>query len=264
MAKKPRITLPKQGNLYYNKKHTATYTKGLDGYNPCILGNYPYNSKKENRTGYPGLTVLPDCTGFVVGAFNECGEYGYCKWLGDAYAYYMMTLAKHQGLKTGTEPKIGAVICWSGGNDGSGHVEIVTDVTSAKEIKVASSGWNTTKLMWTKTRRRGDGNWGQASNYPFQGFIYHPDIVFEICPYTKPSRALKKGNKGEGVKWVQWHLNWYGYNLDIDGSFGPLTDKAVRDFQTKHGLKDDGSVGPLTKAALVNNLPWNTMERCGE
>jgi peptidoglycan hydrolase-like protein with peptidoglycan-binding domain/tetratricopeptide (TPR) repeat protein len=36
----------------------------------------------------------------------------------------------------------------------------------------------------------------------------------------------------------------------IDGRFGPLTQLAVRRFQTTHGLAADGIVGPLTRAAL--------------
>lgn len=262
MAYLPRITVPKQGNLYYNKMHDAKYKAGLNGYNPSILGNYPYGASSANRTGYPQLTSLSNCTGFVVGAFNECGDYGKCKWLGNSYAYYMITMARNQGLKTGTTPKLGAIACWSGGTNGEGHVAIVAEVISAKRIVTSESGWYTTKLMWTKTRNKLNGDWGQGANYKFQGFIYHPDIVFEICPYTTPSKAVKRGARGENVRWVQWHLNWYGYNLDVDGSFGKLTDTAVRDYQKTHGLAVDGSVGPATRKSLVNNLPWNLMERC--
>lgn len=82
-------------------------------------------------------------------------------------------------------------------------------------------------------------------------FIYivaDPDT--NICPYIEPTKALKKGAKGENVKWLQWHLNKFGYNLTIDGSFGPGTDLAFRDFQKKHGLKVDGSCGPASRKVL--------------
>ena len=36
----------------------------------------------------------------------------------------------------------------------------------------------------------------------------------------------------------------------IDGSFGPVTEQAVKDFQSGSGLVADGVVGPLTWAAL--------------
>ena len=44
-----------------------------------------------------------------------------------------------------------------------------------------------------------------------------------------------------------------GYNIAVDGSFGPATDNAVRDFQKKSGLKVDGWVGKDTRAKLKAN-----------
>lgn len=57
--------------------------------------------------------------------------------------------------------------------------------------------------------------------------------------------TIKLGSKGENVKILQKALN-----LTVDGSFGPKTDKAVRDFQKKNKLTVDGVVGPKTWAAL--------------
>lgn len=72
-------------------------------------------------------------------------------------------------------------------------------------------------------------------------------------PYTEPTTTLKSGSKGEGVKWLQWELNQSGAKLTIDGSFGPSTLAAVKNYQKSHGLEVDGKVGPATRKSLKAN-----------
>ena len=61
---------------------------------------------------------------------------------------------------------------------------------------------------------------------------------------------MKLGDSGPEVVKLQTALGSKGYKLIIDGSFGPATDKAVRDFQKANGLEPDGIVGPKTWAKL--------------
>lgn len=56
---------------------------------------------------------------------------------------------------------------------------------------------------------------------------------------------LKQGTHGDTVKKLQTALG-----ITADGKFGPGTEKAVRDFQQKNGLKADGMAGPLTLAKI--------------
>lgn len=73
---------------------------------------------------------------------------------------------------------------------------------------------------------------------------------------TKPGPprypTIRIGSTGDAVKRLQAALNRHGAEpqLVVDGGFGVRTDIAVRDFQTRSGLKPDGSVGPLTWRAL--------------
>jgi hypothetical protein len=52
--------------------------------------------------------------------------------------------------------------------------------------------------------------------------------------------------------WLQVSLNKLGADPPLvpDGSYGPLTAAAVKDFQESHGLDSDGKVGPETLAAI--------------
>jgi hypothetical protein len=59
---------------------------------------------------------------------------------------------------------------------------------------------------------------------------------------------------GPAVTAVQRELARLGYDIQADGQFGPLTDTAVRAFQTTAGLAADGVVGPLTLAALARAI----------
>ena len=63
-------------------------------------------------------------------------------------------------------------------------------------------------------------------------------------------KAIKYGMKGDDVTNLQTSLKNAGYNIDVDGSFGPQTLSAVKDYQKANGLTVDGMVGPQTQAAL--------------
>lgn len=62
---------------------------------------------------------------------------------------------------------------------------------------------------------------------------------------------LRVGSSGQNVLTLQQKLRDAGFNPGpLDGDFGPLTDRAVRDFQRARGLDVDGVAGPATAGAL--------------
>lgn len=69
---------------------------------------------------------------------------------------------------------------------------------------------------------------------------------------------LSRGSTGQDVWELQNKLRQAGYNISVDGIFGPETERAVRDFQTKYGLSVDGVVGQQTWGALARAIPGNT------
>lgn len=70
---------------------------------------------------------------------------------------------------------------------------------------------------------------------------------------------ISYGSKGDDVKELQTLLKNNGYNLDVDGSFGPKTQAAVKAYQKANGLDVDGIVGTNTWGALTKtNSSANT------
>lgn len=75
------------------------------------------------------------------------------------------------------------------------------------------------------------------------------DICQGICEYFKVVYISKNimpelilGDKNESVKFLQVQLIKKGYKLEADGSFGPITQLAVKQFQAKAGLAQTGLV----------------------
>lgn len=82
------------------------------------------------------------------------------------------------------------------------------------------------------------------TKYDFNSGIPNTNI------YPLPGRVLKRGMMGDEVKWLQWELNSRGYAVgEIDGVYGPKTEAAVKELQTK--LFVDGIAGKLTLEKLM-------------
>lgn len=74
--------------------------------------------------------------------------------------------------------------------------------------------------------------------------------------YPEPTSIVKKGDKGDEVKWVQNQLKTQGAtDIKIDGDFGRITEMWVRAFQHSHNLEPDGIVGDITRKYL--KVKWN-------
>jgi peptidoglycan hydrolase-like protein with peptidoglycan-binding domain len=66
--------------------------------------------------------------------------------------------------------------------------------------------------------------------------------------------TLRKGDMGPDVQKLQTLLEQHGVRTGgIDGKFGPMTQKAVTEFQRARGLSANGVAGPETWAALAQS-----------
>jgi peptidoglycan hydrolase-like protein with peptidoglycan-binding domain len=98
-----------------------------------------------------------------------------------------------------------------------------------------------------------DGVFGPLSGaaaHAFQGTLRATDLGTTIGQLDWPHLivTVRLGDHGDAVRAAQTLLPG---GLIVDGSFGPLTDAAVRDYQQMFAPPVDGIVGPITWHALT-------------
>lgn len=224
-----RVKSPSTTNKFYIKA-------GKGGYNRAM---------EINKTTH---SCLPNCCGLVHGRWLESQKQtDYKKYdklcIGDAKSYYN----KKDGYKRGQVAKLGAVVCFE--NKKSGHVAFVEQIYKNGNILTSNSGYNGTRFFTKELKKKNNYKFGIG--YKLQGFIY-PPVDFEEQYNLK--RKLKKGCKGDDVKYLQSTLINLGYDLGKykdDGVFGNDTAKAVGKYQKDKKLKlIDEVVGKETAHSL--------------
>ncbi|TGB01674.1 peptidoglycan-binding protein [Halobacillus salinus] len=107
------------------------------------------------------------------------------------------------------------------------------------------------KALWNV-----DNRWKRVAAIAKEiGFLWGGDwSSFPDYPHLEWSESsydvLRRGDKGRAVSELQRTLCASGYHLKIDGSFGPRTEAAVKQFQEDHAIEVDGLVGPITQSLL--------------
>lgn len=166
----PRLVAPEKTNRYYYSKDNIYYAQGWG---------------------------MPNCTCFALGRFMEATGKITDKIKGNGEDFFAS--AKAAGYKTGSTPKLGAILCYKSGQvnnskDGAGHVCVVEEIKANGDIVTSHSAYNG-ELFYLKTLTKASGYF-YASGRDFLGFIY-PDVEFETSSSTSSSSAakIKKGTK---------------------------------------------------------------------
>lgn len=158
-----RYNEPAQDNPYYIRKADGGWNTAIEGY--PVDGN---------------LTALSNCVGYSIGRYNEQIGQRNCDMLRPSAACSFVKYAKQDGIKTGRTPKIGAVICWSGGGgDNDGHVAVVEQILSPTKIICSESVYGGTPFRRRTYTRGKFGKWGVdqlGELYKFEGFVYNPAV----------------------------------------------------------------------------------------
>lgn len=156
-------------------------TRGSGGWNTCIKGNPRYQY----------ADALANCVGYASGRFNEiiniARETTGCTYTTlNCNAVGFKERAEAAGLKTGSTPRRGAIMCW--GKDGAaGHVAIVERVNNSNSVYTSESGWGSSAIFWNSTRSNNNGRWGIGAGYYFRCFIYLPDDVQKAIDAEEPT-----------------------------------------------------------------------------
>lgn len=68
--------------------------------------------------------------------------------------------------------------------------------------------------------------------------------------------SIQQGSKGSRVSIWQGILKGHGYTLDVDGDFGPATNRVTRQFQTDKRITVDGVAGPQSLSMGIYDVDY--------
>lgn len=78
------------------------------------------------------------------------------------------------------------------------------------------------------------------------GFLPYVEYDQYNMVHVVPTPTLRRGCRSMKVSQLQDCLDYLGYEIAIDGSYGPDTQKKVRAFQDAYKIQVDGIYGPKT------------------
>lgn len=210
-----------------------------------------YNGAKN---GYAWCDIFYDwlfykCFGTQLGRQMICQPAKSC----GAGCLYSAQYYKQSG-RWFTSPQPGDQVFFTYNPGEYSHTGIVESVSNGMVVTIEG---NTTDSVGRRTYPIGSSNiagygrpkWDLITKTP----ITSSPVDYVNDGVTDAYAMLRKGSKGDDVKWLQEHLIKLGYDVGpdgADGDFGYNTEKAVIAFQTAYQLEVDGIAGSETKKKL--------------
>lgn len=194
-----------------------------------------------------------DCSGLT----SYCGEKLGLSYHHGSNSSYNYDCQKKGKLTSKTDLPVGAWV-YTGTDAKKPHIGVYTGNGMVTEASGTINGVIQTKLHGGKWKY-----WGLGKGITFD-FIPGESSSSTSSVTETPSQSsststniaskyptIRRGSKGEIVTQCQDLLSKDGYDLEVDGIFGPITEKRVKEFQKKHKLVVDGIVGPKTWTELL-------------
>lgn len=218
------------------------YVYGTDGalltsgYLDWLVGRYGRGTYVHPSTGYDAYKLIGkevyDCRGLVNRGMILLGVPGHDT---NAPGWYIQT------KRIGAKDVLPGDLCFYAGAEGVHHVGICVGNGDVVQAAYQEAGTILTHNA---------GSWDYYGRIPWLDYG-------TTQPSTPPPAALpylwfkSPWMQGDAVRMLQTKLKAHGCDPgDIDGIFGPMTNRAVLAFQTKNHLAVDGIVGPITWGAL--------------
>lgn len=222
----------------------AFYEYLKNAYKAVFTYSYQTKIRQKKLIG----KVCCDCSGLISWYTNHV--------LGSSQlysqAYTRLPIAKVKEFAVGT-------VLWKQGHVGV-YIGMENGVPMCVEEKGIDYGCVKTKVSATK--------WVYGLTFNWIDYIYKENLAGEATwkgknPYKQPTRTIKKGCKGEDVRWVQWELREAGFDREfvyngkkykavaIDGDAGTITDAAICAYQQSVKIKVDGKCGKNTRAKMI-------------
>lgn len=181
-----------------------------------------------------------DKSGHPLGKIDDAKGYRYCP---SAYNFWKTN------NRITTEPQKGDIVLFDWTGDGKcDHTGIFV------EWKTPGKSF----LSWEGNTALGDDSDGghvmirTRNSGTVKAFVNPGVITGNIAPVS--TAVLQKGSTGSDVTQLQRSLYNLGYKLQVDGSFGPGTEKVLKQFQREHGLEITGTAGPVTEGVIEAEL----------
>lgn len=131
-------------------------------------------------------------------------------------------------------------------------IDVGNFTTANEAVYLAKSDMFETKIAYTNLVALYDGDILVTKTTGHTAIVTNAYTRSAKPIVAKP--VLKKGCKGDEVKLLQTDLNYFGAGLTVDGSFGSLTEKALKNWQRLNKLVQDGSYGNKSYAKMSELL----------